>query len=141
MTVRSHYGAMASLKSSTTIYNMSSSSQNTTAAATPTTTAGTSNRPLAPGRVDSLIRSDHSLIKKLHQDIKRASDPVIKQRYCHELIRTISLHSVAEEIVVYPVLEKRQVYSAHITNNTDIGQIVWSVVNNAPIIHVKSMMK
>jgi hypothetical protein len=75
---------------------------------TPTTTS--SARPPAAGRVDLLIHKDHEYIKQLHQHIKRESDPATKQRYCHELIRMISLHSVAEEIIVYPVVEKRYVY-------------------------------
>ena len=65
------------------------------------------NRPLAAGRIDQLIRNDHQYIKQLHEQIKQETDQTKKQRYCHELIRIISLHSVAEEIIVYPVVEKR----------------------------------
>ena len=57
--------------------------------------------------IQDAIKQDHDYIRRMHQSYQREQDPDEKQKFANELIRAISVHSVAEEIVVYPFLEAR----------------------------------
>lgn len=78
------------------------------------------------------IQKDHDYIRRIHHLYKQETQPtglfffisplwsllctvilihlfwwIEKQKYANELIKSIAVHSVAEEIVVYPVLQSR----------------------------------
>ena len=59
-------------------------------------------------RVDQLIKRDHEYIRSMYDKAKQATGSD-KQVYANEFIRALSVHSTAEEIVVYPAFEARLV--------------------------------
>lgn len=59
--------------------------------------------------IDTQIKADHAYIRDIFQQYKTATNPQMKLQFINEFIRTVSVHSVAEEIVVYPALEERLV--------------------------------
>ncbi|KIJ68893.1 hypothetical protein HYDPIDRAFT_164627 [Hydnomerulius pinastri MD-312] len=62
----------------------------------------TSKTPLK----DAIVR-DHREIDLCYEEYQKATDNDIKSRWAHQLTWEVARHSVGEEIVVYPLLEKR----------------------------------
>eukprot|EP00877_Chromochloris_zofingiensis_P005950 jgi/Chrzof1/1608/Cz10g14130.t1 len=57
--------------------------------------------------VGSLIKADHERVKSLYKQFKDTQDRDQRQKYAWEVIREITLHSLAEEEVVYPEIRKK----------------------------------
>ena len=70
-----------------------------------TTPKGTMQKITA---INEMIVHDHNIIRACSQSYKSAV-PNEKQKFANELIRQIAIHSAAEEIAVYPVIESRLV--------------------------------
>ncbi|KAI3636118.1 hypothetical protein MIR68_005999 [Amoeboaphelidium protococcarum] len=64
---------------------------------------------MSQSSVDTLIKQDHDKLRSLYQDIKNETNVVEKQKFTNEFIKTLSVHSVAEEMIVYPAFEARLV--------------------------------
>lgn len=56
--------------------------------------------------IDQLIKDDHEHIRMLYNKAKIEPDPTVKQRLVNSFIRELSIHSDAEEEVLYPAYSK-----------------------------------
>ncbi|KAI9354291.1 hemerythrin HHE cation binding domain-containing protein [Zopfochytrium polystomum] len=82
-----------------------------TAASTTTTTATAAGTATAPDQSRSLsvidrILADHRAILAVHQHLSAVQNPADRLKWAHQLIWTVSRHAAAEEVVVYPSIEK-----------------------------------
>jgi hypothetical protein len=69
--------------------------------------------PLVPGSaqrelssVDDIILQDHAHIKSCYEHYLSEGNLKEKEKYANELIRALSVHSICEELIVYPYFEK-----------------------------------
>src|SRR6202000_1627339 len=58
------------------------------------------------GRVSDVIKEDHRELKEYYNQIINSSDHDVQTRYQTLFAWELARHAVAEEIVVYPVMEK-----------------------------------
>jgi len=77
----------------------------------PASTAGTLDKMAAGGarkygRVSDVIKEDHRELKEYYNQIINSSDHDVQTRYQNLFVWELARHAVAEEIVVYPVMEK-----------------------------------
>lgn len=56
---------------------------------------------------DVAIKQDHKAIKSLYEQFKKTSDQEQKQQLAWQLLRDLTLHSLAEEEVVYPEIKNK----------------------------------
>jgi hemerythrin superfamily protein len=56
---------------------------------------------------DVAIKQDHDAIKSLYKQFKNSKDQEQKQQYAWQLLRDLTLHSLAEEEVVYPEINSK----------------------------------
>jgi hemerythrin superfamily protein len=56
---------------------------------------------------DKAIKQDHEAIKSLYDQFKKANDQEQKQQYAWRMLRDLTLHSLAEEEVVYPEINNK----------------------------------
>lgn len=56
--------------------------------------------------VIDIIKQDHRTIDQLYENFKITNEPESKLKAAQELMRAIAVHSNAEEMVVYPVIDK-----------------------------------
>ena len=74
--------------------------------------------PITPcnmGRISDAIIQDHKELKEYHDKIMSASDHKVQTEYQNQFVWELARHSVAEEIVVYPAMEK------HISNGKEMA--------------------
>eukprot|EP00741_Cyanophora_paradoxa_P005170 tig00000863_g5012.t1 len=62
----------------------------------------------ASDKLTDLLQKDHSFIKEDYNRWKASKNAEEKIRWANQFILDVSQHSVAEEIVYYPEIEKRQ---------------------------------
>ncbi|KXS15728.1 hypothetical protein M427DRAFT_32149 [Gonapodya prolifera JEL478] len=55
--------------------------------------------------IDELIITDHRSIRELYDRYQKEVDEVKKETIVNEFIREVALHSAAEEMILYPVLD------------------------------------
>ncbi|EXJ85447.1 hypothetical protein A1O1_05811 [Capronia coronata CBS 617.96] len=58
------------------------------------------------GSIMSVIKHDHSELKQFYVKIKEAKDDDTKTRYQNQFTWELARHSIGEELVVYPAMEK-----------------------------------
>jgi len=58
------------------------------------------------GSISKRIISDHRAFFNLYDQYKTESNPEMRDRIANTIIREVAIHSTAEEVVVYPVIEK-----------------------------------
>jgi hemerythrin superfamily protein len=56
--------------------------------------------------VSDLIIHDHEELKDCYSKIKKSSDSDTKNRWRNQFVWELARHSIAEELVVYPAMEK-----------------------------------
>lgn len=66
--------------------------------------------------IDKLITKDHQYIKDVYNAIIGAADKRQKRQYINEFIRSLTVHTTAEEIVLYPAIEARLVNGMQSSN-------------------------
>jgi hemerythrin superfamily protein len=57
-------------------------------------------------KVSDAIIDDHKELKKCYENIKSASDEDTKTRWRNQFVWELARHSIGEELVVYPAMEK-----------------------------------
>lgn len=57
-------------------------------------------------KISDAIIHDHKELKEYYQNIKNASDTDEKTRWRNQFVWELARHSIGEEIVVYPAMEK-----------------------------------
>lgn len=57
-------------------------------------------------KISTAIREDHKQLKEYYQRVTSSKDPDEQERYGNAFIWELARHSIAEEIVVYPALER-----------------------------------
>jgi hypothetical protein len=72
--------------------------------------------PLNSGRVSDAIIEDHKELKSYYDKIMSSSDPKTQTEYQNQFVWELARHSIAEEIVVYPAMEK------HVPNGKDMAE-------------------
>ena len=63
-------------------------------------------RQMSSIKIDQLIIKDHQKVKGLYSRYCQSMDNEEKHRLANTIIREISLHSAAEEVILYPAFEK-----------------------------------
>eukprot|EP00158_Paraphelidium_tribonemae_P001333 Partr_v1_DN24270_c0_g1_i1_m36888 putative domain protein len=75
--------------------------------------------------LEEAIKEDHEFIRQCYANHKSATSEMDKKRWANEFIRQVSIHSVAEEIAVYPVMQDRLDGGIKIANHSrDEHQVV-----------------
>lgn len=72
--------------------------------------------PLKSGRVSDAIVEDHRELKTYYDKIMDSADPTTQAEYQNQFVWELARHSIAEEIVVYPAMEK------HVINGKDMAE-------------------
>jgi len=72
--------------------------------------------PLNSGRVSDAIIEDHKELKSYYDKIMNSSDPKVQTEFQNQFVWELARHSIAEEIVVYPAMEK------HVPNGKDMAE-------------------
>lgn len=72
--------------------------------------------PLNNGRVSDAIIEDHKELKSYYDKVMNSSDPKTQTEYANQFVWELARHSIAEEIVVYPAMEK------HVPNGMDMAE-------------------
>jgi len=57
-------------------------------------------------RISDLIIHDHAELSDYYKQIKNAKDSETKAKWQNQFIWELARHSIAEELVVYPAMEK-----------------------------------
>lgn len=96
-TVRS--GAKLTLSTSTPLYTC-------TNRYTYLTTRGYASNPTFMSTISAAIKGDHRDLETYYNEVVGSSDPDYQQRYGNQFVWELARHSVAEELVVYPAMEK-----------------------------------
>jgi hemerythrin-like domain-containing protein len=67
--------------------------------------ASSAEYSLTPNKtIDNLIKMDHEVIRKIYEQFKSAKNKEEANQWRNQLVYEIACHSVAEEIVLYPVM-------------------------------------
>lgn len=83
----------------------SSSSSSTNSGKEYASTKDLSEYSLTPNQpIDNLIKMDHQVIKRIYDKFKCAIDKKESEQWRNQLVYEIACHSVAEEIVLYPII-------------------------------------
>jgi hemerythrin superfamily protein len=84
-----------------------------TAIATVVTTASTAAN--MPTRISDVVKHDHAELKDFYGKIINATDDDSKVRWQNQFTWELARHSVGEELVVYPAMEK------HMSNGKELA--------------------
>lgn len=71
---------------------------------------------LNSGRVSDAIIEDHRELKTYYDKIMNSADATTQTEYQNQFVWELARHSIAEEIVVYPAMEK------HVINGKDMAE-------------------